>query len=90
MSATDRVISILAFIFTFYILTFLMDLLPAVRTKHHYSEETVTEMGHSDSYMNGPHRGGDYTNGGYQNDGYTNGTHGYGVRDPALPASRNF
>ena len=68
----------------------MMDLLPAVRTRHHYSEETVTEMGHSDAYMNGTHRGGDYANAGYQYEGYTNGAHGVGARDVALPASRNF
>lgn len=45
---------ILALIFTFYIFSFFLDLLPAVRTKHHYSEETVTEMANTaDAYPSG-------------------------------------
>lgn len=34
----------IAFIFTFYILSFFVDLIPAVRTKGHVSEETVLQM----------------------------------------------
>lgn len=36
---------VLAFIFTFYIFTFVMDLAPAIKTKHHMSHPAVTEMG---------------------------------------------
>ena len=44
----------IAFVFTLYILTFLMDLLPAVRAKNHYSRETVSEMGYNgDGYKDG-------------------------------------
>lgn len=35
----------LAFVFTLYILTFVIDLWPAASTKHHFSEETMTEAG---------------------------------------------
>lgn len=34
----------IAFIFTFYILSFFIDLIPAVRTKDHVSRETVLQM----------------------------------------------
>lgn len=53
----------LAFIYTFYVLSFVLDLLPAVRTKHHMSHPAVAEAG-LDGYANGHHHG--------QN-GYTNG-----------------
>lgn len=36
---------VLAFVFTFYVFTFVLDLAPAIRTKHHMSHPAVTEMG---------------------------------------------
>ena len=39
----------IAFIFTFYILSFFIDLVPAVRTKGHTSEETVLNMEANDA-----------------------------------------
>lgn len=39
---------VIAYIFTFYILSFVIDLLPSVRTKHHVPQgEKRTEMAHS-------------------------------------------
>jgi len=32
-----------SFVFTFYVLSFVLDLAPAGRSQHHYSEESVTE-----------------------------------------------
>jgi hypothetical protein len=64
----------IAFVFTGYILSFVMDLLPAVRSKHHVSNETVAEMG---SY-GGPNG---YTNGYVGVDGHTG---------QATPVTRNF
>jgi len=48
-----------AFVFTGYILSYVMDLLPAVRSHHHTSKETVAEMGGYDgqtgyTFMDGP------------------------------------
>jgi len=37
-----------AFIFTFYIITFAIDLLPAVRTKDYTSKETAMQMEQND------------------------------------------
>jgi len=48
-----------AFVFTGYILSYVMDLLPAVRSHHHTSKETVAEMGGYDgqtgyTFVDGP------------------------------------
>lgn len=75
----------MALIFTGYVLTFFVDLLPAVRTKHHPSPAPQIEMGHGSG---GAHLvdGGDYqaTTGeyGYPN-GYTNGSGNGYARDAA-------
>ncbi|KAI9720903.1 MAG: hypothetical protein M1828_005473 [Chrysothrix sp. TS-e1954] len=55
---------IIAFVFTLYIMTFIVDLLPALRTKHHYSQESVAEMAHgeSSSYGNGSAHDRQYSN----------------------------
>jgi len=58
---------ILALVFTFYVFSFFLDLLPAVRTKNHYSDQTVTEMAGRDA---------DYTSGVYDDhsaNGYMSG-----------------
>ncbi|KAF2499204.1 SFK1-like membrane protein [Lophium mytilinum] len=81
---------IIALIYFFFVLSFFIDFMPAVRTKHHQSHETemdvALEQGDSptgrlyqDSASNGGMNG--YTNGanGYTNgsNGYTNGANGY-------------
>lgn len=43
----------LAFIYTFYVFTFVLDLLPAVKTKHHMGHAAVTEMANGYSGPNG-------------------------------------
>lgn len=37
---------VIAFIFTGYILSFVLDLLPAISTRHHHSKETMVESGY--------------------------------------------
>lgn len=67
----------MALIFTFYVFTFFIDLLPAVRTKHHPSSAAQLELGHNSGeshFTNGHDQstvGGEY---GYVNGGRTNGT----------------
>lgn len=62
---------VLALVFTFYVFSFFLDLLPAVRTKNHYSEETVTEMAGRDvDYSSGIYD--DHTANGYMS-GHANG-----------------
>lgn len=79
---------VIALIFTFYVLSFFIDFIPAVRTNHHQSRETSVEMGlnNANNVQNGYYRDGAtnartnaYANGanGYVN-GYPNGiTNGY-------------
>ncbi|KAF2810420.1 uncharacterized protein BDZ99DRAFT_462994 [Mytilinidion resinicola] len=91
---------IIALIYFFFVLSFFIDFMPAVRTKHHQSHETemdvALEQGDSATgrlYQNGAGDGGmnGYTNGA---NGYTNGANGYapGTTKPVEPAvpSRNF
>lgn len=70
---------IIAFVFFFYVLSFFIDFLPAVRTKHHQSRETEMDVAleHGDGAANGDRyfRGAPATNGdanGYMN-GHVNG-----------------
>lgn len=69
----------MALIFTFYVFTFFVDLLPAVRTKHHASSAPQLELGHNSGgahFTNGHDQAaadGDY---GYVNEGRMNGTQG--------------
>jgi len=59
---------VVALIFTFYVFTFFVDLLPAVRTKHHQSSAPQLELGHNSG-------GSHFTNGHDQSIG--NGEYGY-------------
>jgi hypothetical protein len=74
-----------AFVFTFYVFSFFIDLLPAVRGKNYASERTAMEMEQNDpaanservkndGYIgNGATNGVNGTNGRYVQSGYTNG-----------------
>ncbi|KAF1973967.1 hypothetical protein BU23DRAFT_579953 [Bimuria novae-zelandiae CBS 107.79] len=79
---------VIAFIFFFYVLSFFIDFMPAVRGKGRQSRETEMDMagvetGRGDGAAEGGQnfRGNGYVNGtnGYTNgtNGYTNGTNGY-------------
>ena len=77
---------VIAFIYFFYVLSFFIDFMPAIRSKHHQSRETemdvaVEQGGMGDAAANGGQyfRGNGYANGnGYTDgNGYTNGTNGY-------------
>lgn len=78
---------IVAFIFTFYVLSFAIDFLPALRTKHHHSRETELDMaeaeagygatngnGNAAAAASGDRYYGDGVNG--TTNGYTNGNTG--------------
>lgn len=73
----------IAFIYFFYVLSFFIDFMPAVRTKHHQSRETEMEVAEQGGMGDGAANGGQYFRGnGYANgtngaNGYTNGTNGY-------------
>lgn len=44
---------IVAFVFTFYVLSFVIDLLPAVRTRHHTSKTTEMQVEQNDAASEG-------------------------------------
>jgi len=79
---------VIALVFTFYVLSFFMDFIPAVRTKHHQSHETEEQMAmresaiapgtHGDQYSNanGYSAGRHYANGNPYGNGIVNGTAG--------------
>jgi hypothetical protein len=79
---------VIAFIYFFYVLSFFIDFMPAIRSKHHQSRETemdVAEQGGMSGMGDAAANGGQYFRGnGYANgnghahtNGYTNGTNGY-------------
>lgn len=72
---------VVALIFTFYVFTFFIDLLPAVRTKHHSSSAPQLEMGHNGG-------GSHFTNGHNQStvngEYYVNEARPNGVQDPTI------
>ncbi|KAF2842760.1 hypothetical protein M501DRAFT_22606 [Patellaria atrata CBS 101060] len=68
---------IIALIFTFYILSFFIDFVPALRTKHHQSRATTVEMGMRDGAPAEFADGNGYHANGHTN-GHTNGqAHGH-------------
>ncbi|MCJ1366973.1 hypothetical protein MMC16_006104 [Acarospora aff. strigata] len=83
---------VVALIFTFYVFAYFIDLLPAVRTKHHRGSGPQLEL---ESNSGGAHltNGHDRTatNGeyGYANGNHTNGTQVYGIQDSTV-ASRYY
>ena len=93
----------MALIFTFYVFTFFVDLLPAVRTKHHTSSVPQLELGHNSggAHLTNGHDqstiNGEY---GHVNQGRMNGTqdpmvsnryHGNGATNYTKPApAQNF
>ncbi|KAF2266296.1 hypothetical protein CC78DRAFT_531694 [Lojkania enalia] len=83
---------VIAFIFFFYVLSFFIDFMPATRTKHHQSRQTVDmEMGNGDAVADGQayYRGGGngYANG--ATNGYANGAI-YPKPPENVPSSQNF
>jgi hypothetical protein len=95
----------IAFIYFFYVLSFFIDFMPAIRGKHHQSHETEMEafqegdgaMGdgaaNPDRYYRGVGNANEngHANGYANGNGYTNGTtNGYIKPEPAPYASRNF
>lgn len=40
---------VVSLVFTFYVFSFFMDFIPAVRTKHHQSRETMAEMAETEA-----------------------------------------
>lgn len=80
-----------SFVFTFYILSFVLDLAPAVRSHHHYSEESVTETANlsaaEGNYMHA--RGPSSDNTTYAYESQPQMSQQYGVQS-AVPPSRNF
>jgi len=71
---------VIAFIFFFYVLSYALDFLPALRTKHHRSGETEMDMARMEGGAgDGAADGGRYYRGGETNghvNGHTNGTNG--------------
>ncbi|KAL1595890.1 hypothetical protein SLS60_009580 [Paraconiothyrium brasiliense] len=66
----------IAFIFFFYVLSFFIDFMPAVRSKHHQSRETEMDVAEQGGFQgDGAANGGQYFRG--NTNGYTNGTNGY-------------
>ena len=88
----------IALIYTFYVWSFAIDFIPAVRTKHFGSEETEVEMASAmqeesrqRGYNGHPQEQNAYLNGnggGYQDGRGINGQNGF-KPEPAVP-SRNF
>jgi len=91
---------VIAFIFFFYVLSFFMDFMPAVRSKNHQSHETEMNMADEESGQRHGMRGHEgpngeryYREGEVPLNGNTNGnTNGYAkpVGEPAPLPSRNF
>ncbi|QDS72721.1 hypothetical protein FKW77_003683 [Venturia effusa] len=87
---------VIALIYTFFVLSFFLDFIPAVRTKHHQSRETEDQMamnesavapvpgygggGQSAGYTAGRH----YANTDSYASDYTNGTNGYKPRQAGM------
>lgn len=67
---------IVAFIFTFYVLSFAIDFLPALRTKHHHSNETELDMAEQGAAVNGTNGHHHATAGGTGDRYYGNGVNG--------------
>ena len=88
---------VVAFIYFFYVLSYFIDFMPAVRTKHHQSRETEMDMAETGGMGDGAADGQQYFRGhenGYSN-GYTNGatngaSHMHKPADPNPLPSRNF
>lgn len=94
-----------AFIFTFYILSYAIDFLPAIQTKHHHSQETNLDMAEQGIYDDGTYHG-NGVNGTAPGATYGNGAappvaggwaangvapqHAHKPQDPVVPASTNF
>jgi hypothetical protein len=75
-----------AFIFTFYAVSFVIDLIPAVRGKNYASRETAMQMEQNDDsasqHINSPNGNGAMN--GYNSHHYTNSRqNGYGANDMA-------
>ncbi|KAJ9645382.1 hypothetical protein H2199_003390 [Coniosporium tulheliwenetii] len=66
---------VIALVYTFYVLCFFIDFIPAVRTKHHQSRETSVEMGLNNANNDQSFYSDGATHG--RTNGYTNGTNGY-------------
>lgn len=72
----------MALIFTFYVFTFFIDLLPAVRTKHHRSSAPQVELGHNSG---GAHVTNDHDQSSATEEyGYVNGGRMNGTPDPMI------
>ncbi|KAJ4344741.1 uncharacterized protein N0V89_012485 [Didymosphaeria variabile] len=69
----------IAFIFFFYVLSFFIDFMPAVRSKHHQSRETEMDMAEQGGLGDGAADGTQYFRG--NTNGYANGTNGYTDRN---------
>ncbi|KAI9880412.1 MAG: hypothetical protein M1830_003452 [Pleopsidium flavum] len=65
---------VVALIFTFYVLTFFVDLLPAVRTKHHASSAPQLELGHTNGGPRITNRDDESAANGQYGHGYMNST----------------
>jgi len=80
----------IAFVYFFYVLSFFIDFMPAVRTKHHQSRETEMDVARAEGGDGGMHMGDGASNGAqyFRGNGLAN-TGGYGNSHTATNGATN-
>ena len=81
---------VVALVYTFYVWSFAIDFLPAVRTKHYASKETELDMAMEEASRQQGYNGSAQEQAAYTNGGYVDGVEYPNPQDARPEASKNF